>query len=630
MNALQKLKASHYHLLIILAMACLVYSNSLRNGYAVDDELYALNTTVAEHGFSAIPEIFTSHTFHDVSETGYAYRPVALTSYAIEYGLFGKHAPLSHLINLICYLAALCLLYQVLSLLFQNSWSAFFACLLFAMHPLHTEVVDNLKCRDELLSFLGAMLAFRSALRYALGGQAWRLAFVTFWFAFALFSKTSCAPYFVAIPFALHFFRHTRSKQLAFIMLSMLIGMVMLRFANKMLVPGDRHLLLHENPLVGASFATRLPTAFYVLGHYLQLQVFPQHLLFYYGYSHVPVVGWNNAYVLLSFAVHAALLVFVILRYKSRSLVVFGICFYAMHIFMFSNIVAPAPGLIAERFTFSASLGFCIVLAGLLSRSLPATAKWPDVLKLKSTYMAGIAVCLLGARTMARNPDWKSKETLYAHDIAFLKKSAKANLLYGSLLSQKGLEARNRPMVQSATTYFANAVRIVPGYALAWENLGTCYYFMGQTNEALQAFNRAIAVNPAYAKSYFDKGILFQQNSQPLLAEQYFLESIRLDPKYAPGYAFLGKLYQSQGRSAEAIRICEAGTSYDRSDMLETDLTAYYMQKGDTLTALSHAEKAAELNPKNTERLNSLAYYFSLKGDEAKAAHYRELAAKQR
>lgn len=629
MNLIQKLKAGHYHLLIIVIAACLAYANSLRNGYAVDDELYALNTKVAEQGFRAIPGIFTSHTFYDVSETGYAYRPMALASFAVEYGLFGQHAPLSHLINLICYLIILCILYQVLNALFRNPWLAFFASLLFALHPLHTEVVDNLKCRDELLSLLGALLAFRSAVRYALDGKARRLGFVFFWFAFALFSKIACAPYFIAIPFALHFFLGTKPKQLVFVMLSVGAAMLIVRLSHNTLPPGDRHLLFHENSLVGASFGTRLATAFYVLGHYLQLHIFPQPLLFYYGYSRVPVVGWNNMYVLASLAVHAALLVFVILKYKSRSLVVFGICFYAVHIFMFSNIVAPAPGLVAERFALSASLGFCIALTGLLFGKLPAGAGWNTVLKAKPVYIAGIAVCLFAARTMARNPDWKSKETLYTHDIVFLKNSAKANLLYGSLLSQKGLETRNVQLVSSAAAYFAAATRIVPRYALAWENLGTCYYFLGQGKEALEAFNKAIAANPGYAKSYFDKGVLFQQNRQALLAEQYFRESIRLDPHYAPGYSFLGKLYQSEGRTGEAIRTCEKGAPYDQSDMLESDLTAYYMHAGDTLAALSHAEKAAELNPKNTERLNSLAYYFSLKGDEAKAAHYRNLAAKQ-
>lgn len=629
MNLIQKLKAGHYHVLIILAAACLVYSNSLLNGYAVDDELYALNTKAMDQGIRAIPGIFTSHTFYDVSEAGYAYRPMALASYALEYSLFGRHAPLSHLINLLCYLIGLCVLYQVLDLLFRNSWPALFACLLFAVHPLHTEVVDNLKCRDELLSFLGAMLAFRCAVRYVLGGKTWRLAFVFFWFAFALFSKTACAPYFVAIPFALHFFLKARPKQLVFVMLSMFAAMLIVRLGHNTLPPGDRHLLFHENALIAAPFGTRVATAFYVLGHYLQLNVFPQPLLFYYGYSHVPVVGWNNAYVLVSLAVHTALLLFVIMKYKSRNLVVFGICFYAMHIFMFSNIVAPAPGLMGERFAFSASLGFCIALTGILFGKLPAGTSWNTLLKAKPVYIAGIVACLFAARTMARNPDWKSKDTLYAHDIVFLKNSAKANLLYGSLLSQKGLETKNAQMVGSAATYFATATRIVPRYALAWENLGTCYYFMGQTKEALEAFNKAIAANPAYAKSYFDKGILFQQNRQGALAEQYFLESIRLDPHYAPGYSFLGKLYQSEGRTHEAIRTCEAGTPYDSSDMLESDLIIYYMHTGDTLTALLHAEKAAELNPKNTERLNSLAYYFSLKGDETKAAHYRELAARQ-
>ena len=78
---------------ILISFAFLLYGNSISHSYSVDDELVT-NTDrqihpLVDQGLSAIPEIFTSHYAQNTEQT-YEYRPVVITTFAIEKSLFGS------------------------------------------------------------------------------------------------------------------------------------------------------------------------------------------------------------------------------------------------------------------------------------------------------------------------------------------------------------------------------------------------------------------------------------------------------------------------------------------------------------------------------------------------------------
>lgn len=139
--------------LIIVAFCFLIYSNSLFNGYNMDDELVTRNHRLTSKGVCAIPEIFTSPYYQDDMGYAYEYRPVVLATFAIEHSLFGDNPFVSHLFNLLLYAACCVLLYKVLQSL-SSTFTPVFSlavALLFASHPSHTEVVSSIKNRDEIL-----------------------------------------------------------------------------------------------------------------------------------------------------------------------------------------------------------------------------------------------------------------------------------------------------------------------------------------------------------------------------------------------------------------------------------------------------------------------------------------------
>src|SRR5687768_11618676 len=86
--------------LAILALVLILYGNSLKNGYSLDDEYVIYNNATVQEGIKAIPEIFTSR-YATEGESAYGYRPLAKAVFAIEHQLFGNKLAVSHFINLL-------------------------------------------------------------------------------------------------------------------------------------------------------------------------------------------------------------------------------------------------------------------------------------------------------------------------------------------------------------------------------------------------------------------------------------------------------------------------------------------------------------------------------------------------
>lgn len=135
----------------------IVYANTLRNGFAGDDiGTIRDNAYITKGGISAIPTLLST-PYHRGSLilANDLYRPLSLVLFATEYQLFGYNPLPFHFINILLYAGCVILLFLFLDGLFEQKRTgvAFIASLLFAVHPIHTEVVANIKSGDELLCF---------------------------------------------------------------------------------------------------------------------------------------------------------------------------------------------------------------------------------------------------------------------------------------------------------------------------------------------------------------------------------------------------------------------------------------------------------------------------------------------
>ncbi|MCD6405795.1 MAG: hypothetical protein J7M19_08205, partial [Planctomycetes bacterium] len=146
---------------VLVAVGC--YYNTLSAGFVNwdDPKLILENPYVRGLTLENLKHIWTS----PIKET---YLPLRVTSYAVDYELWGYDPQGYHLTNVLLH-AAVALLVFLVARRLSGSWAAgFFAGVLFAAHPVHTEAVAWASGRKDLLStalLLASFLMYLAARR---------------------------------------------------------------------------------------------------------------------------------------------------------------------------------------------------------------------------------------------------------------------------------------------------------------------------------------------------------------------------------------------------------------------------------------------------------------------------------
>lgn len=209
---------SHYkYYLLLIAIVLLVYGNSIANGYNMDDNLVTQNHPLtSQKSFSALYDIFTSPYYKDNMGNSYGYRPIVLLSFFLEHTIFGESPIISHFFNIFLYVIAVVLFFIFLVSLFGEKGLvlAMLSALFFAVHPIHAEVVDSIKNRDEILAFLFVTLSAVAIEKYLKTNTWISLISISIFFTLGMLSKKSIFPMMMVLPFIIGLFKEINTKQL--------------------------------------------------------------------------------------------------------------------------------------------------------------------------------------------------------------------------------------------------------------------------------------------------------------------------------------------------------------------------------------------------------------------------------
>jgi protein O-mannosyl-transferase len=629
-------------ILLFFVLSFLIYGKSITNKYAMDDEYVTYNNQQVHGGISSIPGIFTT-TYALDNKASFEYRPIVKVTYAIEYQFFGENPHVSHFINILFYVACLSLLFYVLLKLIPQYHYLFSltVVLLFLIHPLHSEVVLSLKNRDGMLSFIACFSSLLFYLRFADGkGRDFINLSIGFIFMLiATMSKKDAMTFFVVIPFTLWFFRNISLKKILLIFVSYLPVLILFRLAAKSVVNTSiRTLLEWENPLfIHSTVFERIPQGFYSLYFYLKMFLVPHPLVSYYGYNQVPIVGWNNVSVWIIIILLIVLAAIIIKKKAIREVWVFGILFFLITISMFTNVIVPVVGIVAERFAFIPSVGLCIVLVYGLFRYFKVPVG-NTAFKLNSVSNGFWITCLVililfGGKSFSRNAAWKDAYTLYKTDAAVAVESAHTHTLLSAtaiakLKNEPRLsKARKRELVLEAEEHYLEALRIIPDYISTHNNLGMLYYtYMGQTEKAIVHLKRAVELDSNYVEAYFNLASCYASLKEFDKAEKYYLKALELNPAFTSAYMSLSNVYAATNQYDKILKVNQRGIDKGvKSDAMYINIANVYFSNGDTLNALPYLEKAITFNPNNRGVNSFLSNYYSSKGDREKAAYYNAL-----
>ena len=632
--------SNRYVLVMLTVFAFILYGKSLFNQYALDDELVVYNNKVIEKGFKAIPEIFTSFYSH-TDKMQYGYRPIVQTTFAVEYGLWGQNPFISHLINLLLFLAIGYILFLWLKKILPGYILLFplITTLLFMAHPVHTEVVCSLKNRDELLSFLGGISAVLLILKYAENNKLrfFIAANVCLWLGF--FSKLSALTFLGIIPLTLYFFSDISHKRNLIISSITAFSLLLLFYLSRLMLPHPfQPFSITENPLfIENGLITRFTMGMNVLLFYLKILFFPHPLLFFYGYNMIPVSGLDSVEVWISMVIHLALLALAIYKLKEKHLVSFAIIFYFISISMFTNIATPVADIVGERFAFAATLSFCLLIVYLIFILTQTPLKNNELAPsayLRISIIFGIVLLLYSIKTISRNSAWQNHKTLYTTDISYLSQSAKANSLLAGTLFKEAIDdlaisrnaAKNKSKVDSALFYYQQSVNIYPKYSPSLNNMGSIYFvFYQDYKKAIPYFEKAIAADSTYVEPYFNLGFSYELIGDTAQALVFYKKTLEKDGKYVKAISNLSKLLDAKGETETFLNLNKKIMQIvPLSDVPYINISNHYLWTGDTLKSVEYMELAFGKAPNNTGLIQNLINYYQSKGDSKKVDYYSE------
>lgn len=431
-----------------------------------------------------------------------------------------------------------------------------------------------------------------------------------------------------------------------------------------------------QNPIfTEESSSSRFAIAMYSLAFYLKLLFVPYPLRYYYGYSLIPDVGLENPIAIISIIVHIALIIVAIWLFNRRNMISFGILFYLIGIFPFSNQFFPFTGIIGERMLFAPSIGFAIAIGYiiiLISKSEKSISKGK---KLAVCIMTAIIVIPNAVIAINRNHDWKDRETLFAHDIAYSAESAKANVLYANLLSRNaydklpsvaGTPAQEKCLkdIKKSENLYRQALAIDSTYGNAWYNLAYLKQIVYQDYDNSEImFEKALKYDSTLNNSYYFLGMAKSMKGKHREAianlERYDTATIYDSKFYDLTYFFIGKSYFELGENTKAneyYKLCidslrdenfqhvvpelskfvettkdyalgihlgkQEVKHFPDKDLPYVDLGNYYMMAGDTINAIENWEIAYDKFKGNKNIAATLYNYFKEKGNKEKADYY--------
>ncbi|XP_069192946.1 protein O-mannosyl-transferase TMTC1-like [Procambarus clarkii] len=195
-----------------------------------------------------------------------------------------------------------------------------------------------------------------------------------------------------------------------------------------------------------------------------------------------------------------------------------------------TNLLFTVGFVIAERILYIPSLGYAMLVGVALSRA--GRLRAPCLLLL---------LVAASCRTLQRNRDWESRETLFLAGLRTLPHNAKMHYNFANLQKDLG-------NADLAKLHYIYAIRLWPGHSSAHNNLGT---LLNDTSEAENHFRMALKAHPHHAHAYYNLANLRHSSASG--------EEPRMQQAFAPLDRHTETLKQKTGSSWVSGDVNELG-----------------------------------------------------------------------
>jgi tetratricopeptide (TPR) repeat protein len=631
---------------LIMVVSFVLYGKTLNYGYTQDDAIVITDNMYTKDGVAGIPGILGNDTFYGFFKKegkqflveGGRYRPLTLVFFAMGWSVFGEEegvpldgdpasAKIFHFFTVLFYGLTGIVLYLLFIKMLRPSkgdnfafFVSFVAAILFITHPIHTEVVANIKGQDEIVALLGSLTAMYFSLKgyYEKNITFTILAGVAFFLA--LLAKENPITFLAVLPLTYFIFTKADAKEIAMQTVPFLIaGVVFLIIRQSVLGGGfgSENMELMNNPFIkiengkyiAYSGGEKIATIFYTLGQYVKLLLFPHPLTHDYYPYHIGTMNFGDWRVILSLLMYVGLGIYALMGILKKDIVAFGIAFYIITLSIVSNIVFPVGTNMAERFMFMPSVGFCLVIGVLVYRFakyISGKKKLDTSSFLMPLAFVGVAVLLFSYKTNDRNSAWESNYTLFSTDVEVSKNSAKLrNSMGGSTIEAATKLPETNPerniLLNEAIAHLQEAIRIHPNYKNAYLLLGNAHQYLKKFDEAIQFYNQALQLDSEYSDA---------ENNLTLA--------------YRNGGKHHGEVTRNIQKSIQYLEIAHQRDSNDIETLRLMGIA--YGMSGNGGKAVEYLEKALKLQPNNPSIMFNLGIALNQFGDAARGAQLMQKA----
>lgn len=573
---IQEAIPSRWKLIIAGALALIaiaVYAPSFNYDFVYDDDAVVAENKYVQSGIGGLKKIWTTTYFkgYDESINARAYRPIPLSTLAIEYELWGLNPTVNHIFNLIIYGLTAFFLFLFLSKLLRNFHPALpiIISLLFVLHPIHLEVVANIKSRDTMLGFLGFVAAAWLLLKHLDTRKILPLVLSILVYSIGLFSKEEVITTVAVVPLMLWFFRDYKLGKILVATLPYLAAVIVFLIVRSKVVGGlNAGVTLTEldNSLLAADgIAQRWASNILVLGNYLLKTIVPHPLISDYSYITLPLVGWGDWRVYASLIGNLVLLGAGFYGLYTRKIYGFAALYYFITVSIFTSILVTNVSAYNDRFLYSPVLGVSM-LAGwlitlLLKKGEPQDGVGPIQQFFKSNFILVAITALLAAVSIlkieSQLPVWIDRYALFEHDVKLAPNNARMRKNHGGSLARLAVENQEKApdlMRQYATQalhQLDTALLIYNNIPTGYIHKGNMHLLLGEYDKAEEAFNTALKQSPRNYYATTSLANVYYRTARYKDAID-LLETIDQNLRKPNDYYILSLAYSRYGNEAKA------------------------------------------------------------------------------
>lgn len=531
------------------------------------------------------------------------WHPITWLSHMLDIELYGLNPGMHHLTNLIFHILNGLLLFLILNRVTGDFWRSGFVAALFALHPINVESVAWLAERKNVLSTLFWMLTLMTYVIYSERPHLFRYLLTLTMFAFGLM----CKPFLVTMPFVLllmdfwplervpiaalrpgdsqksikaYLLRIKEAKLIGLVIEKIPFFLLALLSVYLSFLSAQAHGIILTTQAV--PFHLRLANAVVSYMGYIGKTIWPHKLAVFYPYPGV-VPTWLT----LATGVWLIGTTFLMLRRFERfPYLLVGWLWYI--ITLMPNIGLIQAGLwpaMADRWAYIPLIGIFIITAWGIPELV---VNWRHR-KVGLSAVAVTVISVIMVVTWLQIRYWVNSITLYQRALDVTIKNDVAHNNLGAALYFSG-------NVDEAIVHFIEALRIMPDYQAASDNLKT-----------------ALA---AYAK-----------NKNAVANMENLLKSYPGDPTLQ---YLLGNLYKSAGEFDKAIKQYEnALAQQSRFAGAMYQLAMIHATRKDYNKALFLLNKIIEIEPENLSAYYNITAIYAIQNKRKESIQWLKKAVKK-